>query len=220
MHRAAVYTVVALTAAASGYALFHYGIAPRLTAQKEAPTPAAAATASATAPSEETLDLPAQLPDVSMEDAKGEVRSISSWTGKSMIVNFWATWCAPCRREIPLLKQIQEQQAPQGVQVVGIAIDSRELVLKYASEIGINYPLLIGEEGGIQAASQLGQGSLALPFTAFTDQQHRIVATHAGELTKPQADVLLGVIERLNKGELTLEAARTLADQQLQALEG
>ena len=225
MSRTSIYVVVALASAAVGYALYQFVIAPRL----EPGTPAGAESAQVTAPSEtpaveapssEGSGLPAKLPDVSMPDIAGQTRSITSWTGKSMIVNFWATWCAPCRREIPLLNQIQQQQAAQGFQVIGVAVDARDEVTEYAEANPIGYPVLIGEEGGIEAATKLGQGSLGLPFTAFTDQKHRIVATHSGELTKPQADALLEVIARLNRGELTLEAARTLADEKLQALEG
>jgi thiol-disulfide isomerase/thioredoxin len=217
MRRTSLYFVIALAAAGLGYALFQYIIGPRLTASTAAPPPAATApTASQAAAS----DLPALLPDVSMPDREGQVRSITSWTGKSMIVNFWATWCAPCRREIPLLNEIQQRQAAQGFQVVGVAVDARDQVLEYAEANAIGYPVLIGEEGGMEAASKLGQGSLALPFTAFTDQQHRVVVTHAGELNKSQADVLLGVIARLNRGELTLAAARAMADAQLAALGG
>jgi thiol-disulfide isomerase/thioredoxin len=218
MRRISLYVVVALAAAGLGYGLFQYVIDPQLAANVEAPPPSAPATPEV--PNSTKAALPAALPDVSMQDRDGQVRSITSWTGKSMIVNFWATWCAPCRREIPLLNQIQQQQAAQGIQVIGVAVDDRAKVLEYATTNAISYPVLIGEEGAIEAASKLGQGSLALPFTAFTDQQHRVVATHAGELTKAQADVLLGVIDRLNRGELTLEAARTLADQQLEAIDG
>jgi thiol-disulfide isomerase/thioredoxin len=222
MSRTSIYVVVALASAAVGYGLYQFVVAPRLEPDTRSATQAAPPSepVAASEPSPDGAELPATLPDVSMPDREGQMRSIASWTGKSMIVNFWATWCAPCRREIPLLNQIQQQQAAKGFQVLGVAVDARDEVLEYAEANTIGYPVLIGEEGGIEAASKLGQGSLGLPFTAFTDQQHRIVATHSGELTKPQADVLLEVIGRLNRGELTLEAARTLADEKLQALEG
>jgi thiol-disulfide isomerase/thioredoxin len=224
MSRTSIYVVVALASAALGYTLYHFVIAPRFE-----PDVAAAQGTLDAAPSNPVMaeasgsadaGLPATLPDVSMPDREGQMRSITSWTGKSMIVNFWATWCAPCRREIPLLNQIQQQQTAQGFQVIGVAVDARDEVLEYAEANTIDYPVLIGEESGIEAASKLGQGSLGLPLTAFTDRQHRVVATHAGELTKPQADAMIEVISRLNRGELTLEAARALADEKLQAVEG
>jgi len=216
MRRVSLYVVIAVAAAGLGFAIFQYGVAPRLNAA--APEAPAATTAAAEPQAE--LTAPTSLPEFSLQDRDGQMRSITSWTGKSMIVNFWATWCAPCRREIPLLKQIQEQQATEGFQVVGVAVDDRDEVLSFADQIAINYPLLIGEQDGLDAVMKFGQGSLGFPFTAFTDQQHRIVAFHQGELTKSQADALLGVIGKLNRGELTLEAARTLADEQLGALEG
>ncbi len=77
-----------------------------------------------------------------------------------MIINFWATWCAPCRREIPLLKKIQAERGGEGFQIVGVAVDFRDDVLKYAKEIGIDYPLLIGEEDGLDAVTKFGRGSL------------------------------------------------------------
>ena len=219
-----LYTVIALAAAGLGFAIFHYGIEPRLHADApevaSAGAPLAPQSLTAAAEPEAELTPPSTLPEFSLRDRDGQMRSISSWTGKSMIVNFWATWCAPCRREIPLLKQLQEQQAAAGFQVVGVAVDERDEVLGYAEQIGINYPLLIGEEDGMEAVMKFNQGSPGFPFTAFTDQQHRIVAFHQGELTKPQADMLVDVIGKLNRGELTLEAARTLADEQLGALQG
>ena len=93
-----------------------------------------------------------------------------------MIVNFWATWCAPCRREIPLLSEIQKQHGTEGFQLVGVAVDVREDVQKYAKEIGIDYPLLVGEQDGLDAVNKFGQGSLGFPFTVFTDNQDRIIA--------------------------------------------
>ena len=73
-----------------------------------------------------------RLPDFTLQDRDGTMRSIRSWPGKSMIVNFWATWCAPCRREIPLLKEMQQKHGADGFQIVGVAVDFREDVLKYA----------------------------------------------------------------------------------------
>jgi thiol-disulfide isomerase/thioredoxin len=226
MRRTSLYVLTALVAAGVGYALFQYVIGPRLgdkpvAAVNDAPVqPPAAAPPGDAAGDASSAAMAENLPDVSMPDREGQVRSITSWTGKSMIVNFWATWCAPCRREIPLLNEIQKQQAAKGFQVLGVAVDARDEVLEYAEANTIGYPVLIGEESGIEAASKLGQGSLGLPFTAFTDQQHRIVVTHSGELTKPQADALLEVVGRLNRGELTLQAARALAEERLQALKG
>lgn len=206
-----VYGVVAIVAAAAGFAIYRYGIAPRTPV--EAPS---AATEPATA---EADAIPTDLPDFSLPDREGTVRSIRSWAGKSMIVNFWATWCAPCRREIPLLRKIQQERASEGFQVVGVAVDFRDDVLKYASEIGIDYPLLIGEQDGLDAVMSFGVGSVGFPFTVFTDNQHRIILTHLGELTAPQSAVMIEVVGKVNRGELTPASARVVAATQLRQIE-
>lgn len=208
------YLAIAVAAAAVGFGVFRYGIAPQI-----APAPPAPASAPEPQTAESAPAMPTTLPEFSLQDRDGQMRSIRSWPGKSMIVNFWATWCAPCRREIPLLREIQQQQGPQGFQVVGVAVDFREDVLKYADEIGIDYPILIGEQDGLDAVTKFGVGSLGFPFTVFTDAQGRIVLTHLGELTRPQSEVMLDTVGKVNRGELTVAAARVVAAKQLDQLE-
>ena len=213
-----VYAVVALVAAAAGFAIYRYGIEPRLApSQPDVAQPMADAAPAAPA-EESTTDLPEVLPDFTLGDLDGTPRSIRSWPGKSMIVNFWATWCAPCRREIPLLREIQKEHGPEGFQVVGVAVDFREDVVKFAQEIGMDYPVLIGEQDGLEAVQKFGQGSMGFPFTVFTDQQQRIVLFHLGEIDRAEANILLGVIGQVNRGELTPAAARVVAAKQLEAL--
>jgi thiol-disulfide isomerase/thioredoxin len=210
-----VYATVAAVAAAAGFGIYRYAIEPRIAA---APTPVAAAPLEP-ASEEAPPPIPTVLPDFSLQDREGTKRSVRSWPQKSMIVNFWATWCAPCRREIPLLKELQKNHAAEGFQVVGVAVDFRDAVLDYANEIGIDYPLLIGEEDGLEAVISLGIGSIGFPFTVFTDNQQRIVATHMGELKASQADVIVGAVNQVNSGELTVESARTVVAKQLAELE-
>lgn len=209
-------SVVAFLAAAAGYAIYTGVFARRADVPR-----AATATATAAAPTEEHTEptVPQVLPDFALEDRDGAKRSIRSWTGKSMIVNFWATWCAPCRREIPLLKELQQTHADAGFQIVGVAVDFRDDVLKYAAAMHIDYPLLIGEQDGLDAVTTFGMGSLGFPFTVFTDNRQRIVATHLGELTKAQSTVLIGAVSRVNAGELTPAGARVEVAKQMQALE-
>ncbi|HEY4366387.1 MAG TPA: TlpA disulfide reductase family protein [Steroidobacteraceae bacterium] len=221
-----VYVAIAAVAAGAGFGIYRYGIAPQLapqtTPQQMAAQPGgapAAAGASGGEAESAIPPVPTTLPDFSLQDRDGQLRSIHSWPGKSMIVNFWATWCAPCRREIPLLKDIQHKHAGEGFQVVGVAVDFRDDVLKYAKDIGMDYPILIGEQDGLEAVTKFGMGSLGFPFTVFTDTQGRIVVTHLGELTKPQSEILLAVVGQVNRGELTPAAAQVVATKQLQALE-
>ena len=214
--KTSAYVAVAAIAAAAGFLVYHYAIAPReqmaavATPDTEEPQAAAA--------TEESSALPAQLPDFTLGDLEGKPRSILSWPGKSMIVNFWATWCAPCRREIPLLRELQKQHGPEGFQIVGVAVDLREDVVQSAQEIGIDYPILIGEQDGLDAVNKFGQGSIGFPFTVFTDNQGRIVLFHLGEIRKEQADVLFGAVRDVNSGKLTPAAARVVAAKQLAAL--
>ena len=212
--KAVVYGAVAVVAAAVGFGIYRYVLAPQVP-----PHVAEQAFGTAEPTAAEAAAIPTDLPDFSLQDREGNLRSIRSWQGKSMIVNFWATWCAPCRREIPLLKDIQKTQGGNGFQVVGVAVDFREDVLKYAEEIGIDYPILIGEQDGLDAVTSFGMGSLGFPFTVFTDNQGRIVLTHLGELTRPQSVIMIDAVNRVNRGELTPDAARAVAAGQLEEIE-
>jgi thiol-disulfide isomerase/thioredoxin len=214
------YVAVAAIAAIAGFLLYHYGVAAR-EGETGVVSPASepAVVAQADAPSEEPAGITAKLPDFTLGDLQGKPRSILRWPGKSMIVNCWATWCAPCRKEIPMLRELQKQHGGEGFQVVGVAVDVREDVVKYVKEMGIEYPILTGEQDGLDAVNKFGQGSIGFPFTVFTDNQGRVVLFHLGEIKKEQADVLLGAVRQVNKGELTPEAARVVAAKQLAALD-
>src|SRR5688572_19182784 len=97
--------------------------------------------------------IPERVPDVALPDREGKERRLTEWTGRPLLINFWATWCAPCRREIPLLRQLRSERARDGLEVIGIAVDFRDAVLEYARTIGLDYPLLIGEQEGFEAAA-------------------------------------------------------------------
>ena len=152
--------------------------------------------------------VPSRRPEFSLPDLEGKVHPISEWDGKALVVNFWATWCAPCRREIPLLNKIQHEYAAKGFEVVGIAVDVPKDVKAYTATVPFDYPLLVGEQDGIDAAQAFGVSALAFPFTAFTDASGRLITLHLGELHEPTARAILDVIQRVDAGSLTATQAR------------
>lgn len=169
-------------------------------------------------PVAEPAQLVETLPSFQLADRAGEMRSLQDWPDRALIVNFWATWCAPCRREIPLLQQVQRERGADGFQVIGIAVDFRDKVLAYAEEMSIEYPLLIGEQEALDAAAAFGLDAIGFPFTVFTDRSHRVVAAHLGELEPAEAEVILAAVEGVDAGRLTPEQARADIETALAAL--
>jgi thiol-disulfide isomerase/thioredoxin len=209
MKTATLAAVVAVAAAAGAGAYFFLDRA-------SLDTPPAAGAPEAAAG--QTAQLVATLPHFTLADRDGQPRSLHDWPGKALIVNFWATWCAPCRREIPLLQQLQRDHGDEGFQVIGIAVDFRDKVLAYADEMKIDYPLLIGEQDGLDAAAAFGVPTVGFPFTVFSDRHGRVVTTHFGELTAAEADLILDAVNRVDAGEVTPEQARTTLQTALAAL--
>jgi len=123
------------------------------------------------------------------------------------MVNFWATWCAPCRREIPLLNKIRMQRKGQNAEIVGVAVDFREDVLKFVAKTPLSYPLLIGEEDGLAAAEAFGMG-MAFPFSVFVDSQNRILTVKVGELHEDEANFAFDRLRDIDNGILTRKAAQ------------
>jgi thiol-disulfide isomerase/thioredoxin len=152
--------------------------------------------------------IPERLPQFSLADRAGKATSIASFVGKSLIINFWATWCAPCRSEIPLLEALHSEWAGREVSVVGIAVDHRDKVLEFAERFKIGYPLLIGEQDALDAVAAFGVESPVFPFTVFTDRRGEVVAVFVGQLHRPQAELILAEVQDLNKGIIQLPAAR------------
>ena len=152
--------------------------------------------------------IPDRRPEITLADRDGMPRSLSEWNGRPQVINFWATWCAPCRREIPMLNQLATDGAHPDIALIGIAIDFREDVLTYLEKTPIDYTVLIGEQEGLDAARAFGVETLGLPFTAFTDSKGRIATIHVGELHRPEAEAVLKLMREVDSGTIDMAAAR------------
>jgi thiol-disulfide isomerase/thioredoxin len=119
---------------------------------------------------------------VELPDLDGKAQRIDQWRGRVLVVNFWATWCGPCRDEMPQFIRAQRAEGDKGLQFVGIAVDSADKVRGFAQELGVNYPTLIGGLGAIELSKSLGNELMALPFTVVLDRRGKVVHTQLGPL--------------------------------------
>lgn len=151
--------------------------------------------------------------EFTLPDLEGRARAFSEWSGQPRIVNYWATWCAPCRREIPLLKALQDEHAETGLQVIGVAVDFPEDVRAYAEETDFNYPVLIGQEDAVAAAEDAGIQVPGLPVTAIVAPGGEILGVRVGEIHADQLERVVATLARLAAGDAGLDEARAaLAD--------
>jgi thiol-disulfide isomerase/thioredoxin len=202
---------VVVACAAGGFFVYHFASPPRATLYA---APASAPLAAASAPdkpapvsSPPVRKVPEVLPPIALPGLDGRLHRLSDWKDGSLVVNFWASWCEPCRREIPLLRRLRRERAADRVEIVGIAIDFRDTAQKYARDSGVDYPVLVGEQGGLEAVAAFGMDPV-LPFSVFADRAGRIVALKVGELHRDEADLILDRVRELEQGRLSLATAR------------
>jgi len=151
------------------------------------------------------------LPGIVLRDLAGSPTSLSSLAGEPLLINFWATWCAPCLREIPMLKAFHEDNP--SVRVVGIAVDDADKVAEYASRMEFNYPILIGVAEGMEAMAYLHNDAGAMPFSVFTAADGTVLGNHAGELHPEHLETLSATLAELTSGAIDeSEARERLAD--------
>ena len=129
-----------------------------------------------------------------LPDADGKEEALGQWRGKLLVVNFWATWCAPCREEMPEFVRFQEEFGAKGLQFVGIAVDDADKVRQFTTEIRLNYPALIGGYGAMELSRTLGNRVMALPFTIVVGRDGKVAHTHLGPL---KGDQLRGMVDKL-----------------------
>jgi len=136
-------------------------------------------------------EMGALRPDFRLPDLDGVMHEVSEWDGKVLVVNFWATWCPPCRQEMPAFVELQEKYGQRGLQFLGIAIDRPEAVKDFMDVIPINYPILIGELAAIEVGKRYGNRLGSLPYTVVVDRDGRMVFSKLGELSREQADKVI-----------------------------
>ena len=130
-------------------------------------------------------------PAFELIDTDGKLRNIDEWNGNVLLINFWATWCPPCKKEMPAFIELQEQYAAQGFQVIGVAIDDLESVSDFVDTLGVNYPALIAEYAGIELSREYGNHIGALPYSVFVGRDGKIALTRTGELSKKQTESII-----------------------------
>ncbi|MDR3391465.1 MAG: TlpA disulfide reductase family protein [Sulfuriferula sp.] len=126
-----------------------------------------------------------------LPDLAGVSQPIAQWRGKVLVINFWATWCPPCRQEIPEFIQLQKQYGAQGLQFIGIALDEKAKIQSYVDEAGINYPVLVGDLEAVALSQTSGNRLGGLPYTVIIDRNGKIIATEVGGLTGPKLTAIV-----------------------------
>jgi thiol-disulfide isomerase/thioredoxin len=129
-------------------------------------------------------------------DLAGQQRKLSEWQDRILVCNFWATWCTPCREEIPLLMAAKAKYASSGVEIVGIAIDKADKVREFAASFNISYPILLAEVDGLDLMRKLGNSAGGLPYTVVSNRQGNVVHRKLGAFHQNDLDAVLGPLTR------------------------
>ncbi len=172
MKNALIFIVTIIIAGGSGYALQDYLSQPQIKTQVN-PV------------------LGQQRPEFAAMDLNGDIRNIKEWDGKLILLNFWASWCPPCKKEIPDFIELQKEYGDQGFQIIGIAIDEEDAVRDYIKKVGMNYPSMVVQEDGITLAKRYGNGIGALPYSVIINRDGEISYTIKGKLSMIRAKELL-----------------------------
>jgi thiol-disulfide isomerase/thioredoxin len=132
------------------------------------------------------------LAAASFTDLQGKPRQLAEWRGRILVINFWATWCPPCREEIPMLMAVREKYVSNGIEFVGIAIDTASKVIEYSVSMKISYPILIAGGEGLDLVRKLGNSAGGLPYTVFANRDGEVGKSKLGALSQQELEGLLG----------------------------
>lgn len=180
--RATVVILTLATAAACG----------GLWLQRHMQTPMQMVMPAATSPPVAVLQIGDHADDLALPDLDGKTQRLSQWRGQKVLLNFWATWCAPCRKELPALSAAQARYAARGVQVIGIALDQPTAVREYLKHVKVDYPILIGIDADPVPTERFGDTVGALPFSVLIGPDGRVLHTKLGGLKAEELDDWLG----------------------------
>jgi thiol-disulfide isomerase/thioredoxin len=133
----------------------------------------------------------ADLLAASFTDLTGKPKSLRDWSGRVLLCNFWATWCAPCREEIPMLVGLREKYLAKGLEIVGVAVDSVPSVLQFMKETPISYPVLVGGFETTGLLRKLGNSAGGLPYTVLLDRNGAIAYRKLGEAKQTELEAQL-----------------------------
>ncbi len=130
-------------------------------------------------------------PAFKLPDMEGVPHKVDEWHGRVILINFWATWCPPCREEIPMFIDLQTRFADRGLQVIGIALQQASEVREFADELNMNYPVLVGEQDVIRIATEYGNTIGALPYTAIISRDGKIAFVKRGPMTETETESII-----------------------------
>jgi len=134
------------------------------------------------------------LNSMPMTDLTGKPTSLEAWKGKILVINYWATWCPPCRAEMPGFSRLAQKYEAKNVQFVGIGIDSGDKILQFSKDTPVSYPLMVGTPEHLALAGRLGNPAQGLPFTLLLDAGGRLHSVKLGRMTESDLEQRLSAL--------------------------
>jgi len=133
-------------------------------------------------------------PDFALPGLDGQVRHIGEWQGKVILVNFWATWCGPCREEMPMLQALQSEMGSKGLQVVGVALDQPDATQRFAAKLGVQYPILVNDPMAEDISVRYGDDEGVLPYSVLVGRDGIVRDTFIGKLQRDRLREAVGAL--------------------------